>query len=84
MPYLILRNNEIRERKNIKVLEIQQVFEEPIVNLNCFRNDIIVITGLDKDDTEYLTNRLTNIGAIVKNSITKNSAADASARTLNY
>ena len=72
MSYLILRNNEIRERKNIKVSEIQEVLEEPIVNLNCFRNDTIVITGLDTADKEYLTNKLMNIGAIVKNSITKN------------
>ena len=72
MPYLIERNNEIRVKKNLKVSEIQVVFEEPIVNLNCFRNDTIVLTGLDASDKDYLTTRLTNIGASIKSSITKN------------
>lgn len=72
MSYLIQRNNDIREKKNLKVSEIQVVFEEPIVNLNCFRNDIIVLTGLEASDKEYLTMRLTNVGATVKNCITKN------------
>lgn len=66
------QNSETREKKNIKISEIQVVFEEPVVNLNCFRDDIIVLTGLDANDKEHLTIQLTNIGATIKSSITKN------------
>lgn len=72
MPKPIKQNNEFREKNIIKVSEIQVVFEEPIVNLSCFRDDIIVLTGLDASDKEHLTMQLTNIGATIKSSITKN------------
>lgn len=67
----IQKNNSIRENKNIILEDVQEILEAPIVDLNCFRGDVVVLTGLSKNDKEYLTTMLTNIGASVKSTISQ-------------
>lgn len=72
LTQLVSLNNEVQARKYINLEDIQEQLEEDITNLNCFRGDVIVLTGLTIDDKEYLTNLLISIGATVKRNVTKN------------
>ena len=70
-PYFLKRNREEREKRRIKIDEIQTKLEKAIDDPKFFCDEVVVITGLTYEDKEQLASRLIDAGAIIKNTVTK-------------